>query len=274
MINFDKVPAYIRREIDAPQNMLRLGAKNRRVKQIQEWLNFHHCRTAIDGHYGPATAACVSDFQGARRRKRTGQVDAGTWNLLVKPLREALAAPDHLHNCSAQQAVLAVAEQHICQHPVEIGGENRGPWVRVYCEGNEGREWAWCAGFVSLIIQQAYFYRDARPPIHGSVSCDSLAAQAKQADCFVDKRQITHADYPWDDFGGCCVFLRRRTATDWTHAGFATSASGDPGSLVFSTIEGNTNDEGVREGFEACRRKRGVIHSHYDFIALDQVHRD
>lgn len=269
MINFKKVPRYIRREIDPPGKTLNLGMKNNSVKQVQEWLNFHKCRTVIDGDYGPATAACVSDFQKLMRRKQTGQVDNATWNLLVKPFRKALKAPTGIKNLTAPEALRAVAEQHIEQHPIEIGGDNCGPWVRLYCEGNDGRQWAWCAGFVSLIMQQAYFYRQQKSPIRGSVSCDTLAAQAKSSNLFFAGRKITSTNYNWNHFGGCCVFLRRRTPTDWTHTGFATYGIGESKDLVFSTIEGNTNDEGVREGFEACRRKRGVKSGKYDFIAFE-----
>ena len=267
-INFDKVPVYIRREIDAPKKVVKQGIRNSTVRRIQEWLNFHECRTVIDGDFGPATAACVRDFQAIKRKKTTGQVDAATWDLLVKPIRTALEAPAGIRDMTAQQAVLAVATQHVQQHPVEIGGDNCGPWVRLYCEGNDGREWAWCAGFVSLIMHQAYFYRQHKAPIKGSVSCDTLAAQAKSAGLFVEEREVTSSRYPWREFGAACIFLRRRTATDWTHAGIATDGQGTPTKLVFSTIEGNTNDEGVREGFEACRRKRGVIAGDYDFIAF------
>ncbi len=267
-INFDKVPAYIRREIDPPKKTVKRGARNQTVQRVQEWLNFHDCRTGIDGDFGPATQACVKDYQRLKRRSPTGEVDAATWNSLVKPMTTALKAPAKVINMTPQQAVLAVANQHVEEHPIEIGGANRGPWVRLYCEGNDGSHWAWCAGFVTLVMQQAYFYRNDKPPIKGSVSCDTLASQAKAAGLFVHEREVSSGRRPWGDFGAACVFLRRRTATDWTHTGFATAGAGNPAELVFSTIEGNTNDEGVREGFEACRRKRGVASSNYDFIAF------
>lgn len=267
-INFDKVPGYIRREIDPPSKTVKRGAKNQTAKRIQEWLNFHDCRTGIDGDFGPATEACVKDFQRMKRKSPTGEVDENTWKLLVKPMATALKPPSNVKQMAAQDAVLAVANQHVDQHPIEIGGANCGPWVRLYCEGNDGRQWAWCAGFVTLIMQQAYFYREDRPPIKGSVSCDTLAAQAKDAGLFVHEREITLGRMDWEEFGAACVFLRRRTSTDWTHTGIATAGNGNPAELVFSTLEGNTNDEGVREGFEACRRKRGVAGANYDFIAF------
>ena len=267
-INFDKVPAYIRREIDPPASPVVRDARNKTVGRIQEWLNFHDFRTGIDGDFGPATEACVKDFQRAKGKAASGKVDQATWELLVKPMTTALKAPTGVARMSAQAAVLAVANQHVEQHPIEIGGANRGPWVRLYCGGNDGRDWAWCAGFVTLVMQQAYFYRDARPPIRGSVSCDSLAAQAKEAGLFIPEREVSSGRKPWQEMGAACIFLRRRTDSDWTHTGIATDGTGEPRELVFSTIEGNTNDEGSREGFEACRRKRGVAGGNYDFIAF------
>jgi hypothetical protein len=54
----------------------------------------------------------------------------------------------------------------------------------------------------------------------------------------------------------------RRTATDWTHTGLVTASAAE----VFDTIEGNTNDDGNREGFEVCSRSRG--YQDKDFIRL------
>jgi len=38
------------------------------------------------------------------------------------------------------QMVVAYAEQYLEQHPREVGGQNKGPWVRLYMEGNEGSD--------------------------------------------------------------------------------------------------------------------------------------
>lgn len=265
-INFDKVPRYIRNEIDAPRRPVAQGSKNKTVQRIQEWLNFHECRTGIDSDFGPATASCVKDFQRKNRLAVNGKVNSLTWKALVAPVKQALKKP-YVSRSSSQAAVVkSIASQHVDQHPIEIGAPNEGPWVRLYCEGNEGRHWAWCAGFVTLIMQQAYFYRNIKAPIKGSVSCDSLAAQAKEAGLFVPGKAIARGDISWSSLGECCIFLRRRTATDWTHTGIAMDATGPHDALVFSTIEGNTNDEGSREGYEACRRKRGLGSGGYDFI--------
>ena len=40
-------------------------------------------------------------------------------------------------------------------NPREIGGQNMGPWVRLYMDGREGAEFPWCAGFVCFVLAQA-----------------------------------------------------------------------------------------------------------------------
>ncbi len=262
-IDFNKVPRYIRREIDYPGAQIRKGDRKRAVQQVQEWLNYHQCRTLIDSDFGPATEACVRQFQGNSGLPQSGRVNRETWNALVGPMKTALLAPDDIESMTDPQAVRAAANQHLAQHPVEIGGQNRGPWVRLYCAGNDGKEWAWCAGFVSMIMHQAYFYRGRKPPIEGSVSCDVLAAQAKQAAMFIPGKSVQRNQFNWRQFDECCIFLRRRVTSDWTHTGFGL----DRDRQVFMTIEGNTNDEGEREGYEACSRTRS-IDGDYDFIRI------
>jgi hypothetical protein len=46
----------------------------------------------------------------------------------------------------------------------------------------------------------------------------------------------------------------RHSPGDWCHTGFAVAGSG----TTFSTIEGNTNDDGSSNGFEVCARSRSV----------------
>jgi hypothetical protein len=57
------------------------------------------------------------------------------------------------------------------------------------------------------------------------------------------------------------LFLNRRTSTDWDHTGIVVKSVGEE---VFLTIEGNTNDDGSREGYQVCQRVRG--YEEKDFI--------
>jgi hypothetical protein len=264
--DFDLLPKHARKELDFGRSVFGRGASGLRVKRVQEWLCHHKIRTGVDGKFGPATARCVDEFQHKKSKNRTGKVDRATWEVLTQPLRDALARPATSSSGRVSRKVASIAKRHLKQHPIEIGGPNQGPWVRLYCEGNDGPDWAWCAGFVSYIMHQAYIFAGAQAPIRGSVSCDTLAAQAKEAGLFIPATEVVSGRVTWSDFGGCAIFLKRRTPTDWVHAGFALGMSGQGRDIVFSTIEGNTNDEGSREGYEACERKRSLQRSNYDFI--------
>jgi hypothetical protein len=124
-------------------------------------------------------------------------------------------------------------------------------------DGNEGTPWPWCAGFVTFILHQATESLNIEMPIPGSFSCDTLAAQAQAAGLFVSEAEARNSEIPPGS-----LFLVRRTDTDWSHVGIVEKAS----ELYFRTIEGNTNDDGDREGYEVCARWRG--YNDKDFILM------
>src|SRR5215813_10214762 len=117
------------------QKPLRKGDEQGQVKLVQEWLCLHGEHVVIDGDFGPATEAAVKDFQAKSGVGVTGIVDAGTFAQLVRPMTAALAAIP-ARGRSLGELVVAYAQQHLAQHPLEVGGQNRGPWVRLYMEGN------------------------------------------------------------------------------------------------------------------------------------------
>ena len=139
---------------------------------------------------------------------------------------------------------------------------NCGPWVRLYMKGNEGPQWPWCAGFDSFVLKQASQTLQQSTPIEDSFSCDSLAAQPKGAGILVTESELDQGITNREDWPVASIFLVRRTSTDWTHAGFVIEFDQE----TFDTIEGNTNDEGSREGYEVCVRSRG--YGKKDFIIL------
>ena len=255
-----QIPAHVQRELKYTK-MIRKGAKGARAKRVQEWVSLHGFATVVDSDFGPATRRAVQNFQGSKGLTADGKVGRETWNQLIAPLERTMAATVAA-SASGPQAVLRVARQHLKEHPREVGGQNRGPWVRAYMDGNEGYPWAWCAGFVTFVMRQAYSLLDRSRPIRGSFSCDYLAAQGQAKDLFVSDRDIKAGRFDVDDFGAAAIFLVRRTSTDWVHTGFAY----DIGGGIFSTVEGNTNDEGSREGYEVCTRIRGLAKK--DFVLL------
>ena len=236
------------------------GAKGTRARLAQEWLSLHGFHVTIDGQFGPASAAATRAFQQKKRRPVTGVVDRATFEALVAPMTAALAPLSPPANATLGRMVVAYARQHLAQHPREIGGQNMGPWVRLYMDGNQGPAWPWCAGFASFVMKQASATVSRPLPIKTSYSCDLLAAYATGAGCFCegDARLVpTKAVKPG------ALFLNRRVAGDWEHVGIVVSAEPD----VFHSIEGNTNDAGDREGYEVCQRVRG--YKNKDFVLLD-----
>jgi len=233
------------------------GNKGEKVRLIQEWLCLHGFHICIDGDFGPATDYVVRQFQRRKGLKVDGIVGKNTFARLILPMTDALR-PIPREEKSLGQMVVAYAKQHLEQHPREIGGQNKGPWVRLYMKGNEGPASPWCAGFVCSILEQACQSLSMPLPIKSSVSCDALATNAKEKGIFLseskitNRRQITPGSF----------FLRRRTPKDWVHTGIVIRAEDE----FFHTIEGNTNDDGSREGYEVCKGING--YKNRDFILI------
>ncbi|PIE14205.1 MAG: protein with peptidoglycan-binding domain protein [Rhodobacterales bacterium] len=223
---------------------------------MQEWLNLHGVGLVVDGDFGPITERQVKKFQTLKNIGQSGQVDQITFEKMTEPMN-AVLSPGAQAGESFADCVVRIAKLHLQIHPMEIGGQNRGPWVRMYMNGNQGINWPWCAGFVTFLMKQASELLGDAMPIKGSFSCDSLAAQAKASGRFVKESNAIAAGLPDGS-----LFLVRRTSTDWTHVGMVLGAT----SGFFETIEGNTNDEGSHEGYEVCKRVRGYARK--DFILL------
>ncbi len=262
------LPAFspaVTAELSSP-GAVAVGTTGRAARRVQEWLTFHGFRTPIDEDFGTAAERALQAFRDARGITVTGPLDPATWAELIAPMVRALSpvapvAP----GATFGDTVLAVARQHLEEHPIELGGANCGPWVRAYMNGNQGTPWAWCAGFVTFVMKQAAKIPGMAMPIDGSFSCDLLATQAERASLFISEKSLnaTPAKFATATLGTCCIFLVRSTASDWTHTGFAFDLKPNG---TFATIEGNTNDDGSREGYEVCKRFRS--RGSKDFIRL------
>lgn len=245
----------IRDEVEYDGEIMR-GQRGIAVRRVQEWLNLRNIGLVPDGDFGGVTERSVRIFQNRHHLAEDGVVGRETFETLVSPMISVLSR--HVAGeGDVTQTIVAIANRHLAVHPREIGGQNKGPWVRLYMDGHEGPPYAWCAGFVSFLMRQACEALDAAKPIAGSWSCDSLAAQAREKGRF-----LAEGDAAPETVRSGSLFLVRRTSTDWTHVGIVTETF----DTAFSTIEGNTNDEGSREGFEVCARLRG--YKNKDFVLM------
>lgn len=242
---------------------VRKGSLSPDVRRVQEWLTLHGLSVKCDGDFGPKTQEAVKAFQRRCGQDANGIVDAITFGLLVAPMKAVLDVPAALGPAEGAtrlgQLVTAVALQHAARTPREVGGANAGPWVRLYMDGNQGPEWAWCAGFATFIVRQAAEILGVPCPVTRTYSCDVLAQDAQRAVRFLRA--------PEDDAARAqvtpgCLFLRRRAPGDWDHTGIVVGREGS----MLRTVEGNTNAEGSREGVAArlrVRHMRGL-----DFVLL------
>jgi lysozyme family protein len=229
------------------------------VKRIQEWCCLHESRTAIDGDFGPATETAVKLFQQRNSLSVKGIVDRQTWTLLTAPMRRAIAPI--AHTGSLNEAVLAVAKQHLTQVPKEVGGNNMGPWVRLYMKGKEGEAQRWCAGFVCSLVLQAVSDLGGTMPFKRQVGVDALVKDAKDSGRFIGEASLGDPMVRRSKVVPGSLFVIRKSATDWTHVGIVTEVRDDN----FLTIEGNTNGDNV-DGGNATFSSRGF--GAKDFLLL------
>jgi hypothetical protein len=256
-------------------------------KEIQEWLCLASYHVAIDGEVGPATTAAARVYfeqqqDGGFGTRLTPDASQGVWGIALERLRASLYRamnPAFIAPLpSLPVAIVSIANAHLREHPREIGGDNMGPWVRLYMNGNEGRQWYWCAGFVTYVVRQAvdatavlvpvtamqdpstpvgYVPIPRTNPVPRAFSCDIMAEHAQASGRLETKIGGPRLPAPgW-------VFLHRRAPGDWDHTGIVTEAFTDH----FLSVEGNTNDDGSRNGYEVCARRRG--YKNMDFIRVD-----
>lgn len=225
---------------------------------IQEWLCLHGINIVIDGSFGPATEAAVKKFQLINILKSTGAVEGVTYGKLIEPLISALK-PIPVNGQSLRELIVAYAQQHLKQHPMQIGSRNMGPWIRYYMEGYKGSKLSWSACFVSSIVKQASLSLGIEPPLKTSYYHSELANNAKKSGLFLSERAVL-ADKSKLRSG--FIFLSREFPGYWTHSGIVIEIDDE----IILTIEANTNDEGSVEGYEVCQRIRN--YDSKDFIIV------
>jgi hypothetical protein len=136
----------------------------------------------------------------------------------------------------------------------EQGGENRGQVVEhflrgVHCPPGQ----PWCAAFVFHVGYHSHYDSASRIstwPLPDTASCQELFRFAKLRGALRDEPEVGD------------VFLKfDKTVQRYAHTGIVVSVDDQDLVLdrevhVCTTIEGNTNDNGSRDGYATLRRAR------------------
>lgn len=239
---------------------LKKGDTGRRVRLVQEWLTLRGEGVIIDERFGDATEFATALFQELAGLAVTGVVTRETWWRLCEPYTRAIRPlpPD---DRTLSELLLAYAEQHLASRAREVGGQNLGPWVRLYMNDVDGPDRYWCAGFAWFCLNQAAQSIGVPPPIARAESVPRLVAFARAAGLFVEAPPLaerTSVIRPGD------LFVERGGNFGWKHIGIVKEVH----EKVFVTIEGNSNDDHQDNSWEVCQRVRAYEYPTKDFISF------
>jgi len=262
------VKKHYLKELNIQSTYIKKGDKGDDVRRVQEWIalwtfkdsNFK-IGIARDGDFGPGTLRAVKKFQEFKNLQSDGIVGNITWRALTQPMVDAYTRTDEN---TIGNYILAYGKQHFKAVAREFT-QNIGPWVRAYMNGLEGAIYPWCMGFVQTVLDQAYtsmgkLFTDDIPFTY---SCDVVGEHALSKNKLIrnEKLKEDSSDVkPGDIFLVCS----KTNPHDWKHTGFVVKIEDG----VMHTLEGNTNDEGSREGYEVCKRERKINEQNLDVFRL------
>jgi hypothetical protein len=268
------------------------------VTELQEVMVNAGMQVDIDGDFGPQMLLALSDAVGTWGRstipswqiakdianqgldKTTGVIDfnrvAGPAKMaglavmsrLLEPFEEAVSLGTG-RGANLRTTLLAIAMAHLEYHPREIGGNNRGPWVRLYSHGAQGDGTAWCANFAARTVldqaeQNLVNNGVALPYPRGafdSGSCTEIAARTKRLGRLVSGSSLARAEAP------AHLAITRKGGDQYSHIGVVWGLSQDR--RVMSTVEGNASQTSTGPGVEWVTIKyHPVDPAKFDFVTL------
>ncbi len=252
-------------ELKTPFLPIKRGSTDKGVWRVQEWLVFHRFNpNGIDGDFGPGCEAAVRLFQTSRNLPATGIVDQATWDFLVAPMFAAQVLPETTYE-SFGMAVVAFARASLTAGAREVGGNNRGPFVREFLRGLQGEEMAWCLGAVSSWWLWASTAMNVPPPLNleldgiWSLWVPRMVQEAKDRGRFVRGLDPTMRGYMIKP--GSMGFLRGGQY-GWFHVFVVEEVRG----ARVITIEGNTNAGKGGEGDSVMRHDRDLRSADYAMV--------
>lgn len=241
------------------QGTVKPGSRGSAVLAVQQRLNQVGCGPVQeDSIYGIETQDAVELFQArfsdiaGTPLKVDGVIGPMTWGALFGG---ETTPPNVTPPTDILKRVLQVAsgEVGVMETPL---GSNRGPRVDQYLKAvgldPSSGSYAWCAAFVYWCFQQAAAASQALNPAIRDAGVLDLWSRAGAAGI----RRISSAEAnsnPGVVEPGCVFVIK--TGTVHGHVGFVEKVAG----MALTTIEGNTNINGSREGIGVFRRTGRTI---------------
>lgn len=244
-----------------PGRVLSAGSNGPDVVAIQQRLNTMGCGPiATDGAFGVQTAEAVQLFQ-ARSQDQFGnslQIDGRVGPTTWAALFGNSAVPSVATATSPVRAKVlevAAAEVGTMEDPL---GSNRGPKVDQYLRAAgldpATGSYPWCAAFVYWCFQNAAAQLSVPNPAIKTASVHTLWAEAGAKG--IDRISPEEVAQQPSLVEPGVVFVITTSATTG-HVGFVKQVDG----VILTTIEGNTNLGGSREGIGVFLRKSRHVDS-------------
>lgn len=227
--------------MEYPGVLIQRNSTGDAVKAIQARLGVQQT-----GLFGPTTEQCVTAFQRAQGLEADGIVGPDTWKALFAKEPETTDVGQ-----AALKLALAAQQAGVKEHPL---GSNRGPEVDEY-NRTAGAPLGsfWCMSFVYSMVKRAAQQLGVATPITQTASCSVLYNWAKKNGRLVAKPE------PGD------IFLCIGGESGHYHTGFVVKLLPNE---RFSTVEGNSNDDGSANGIEVAFRPNGRRLSSCHYVRL------
>lgn len=137
---------------------------------------------------------------------------------------------------------IAISQLGVEENPK---GSNSGPQVNQYLKSvGLGPGFAWCMAFVYWCVNEACKQLVIENPL---LKTGGVLYQLRHTKCRIIPVKSWQAVKPGDIF-----IMEFKNGKG--HAGIVKSIRNG----IVHTVEGNTNDEGSREGYEVCERERSI----------------
>ncbi len=242
--------------MEYPKRVIVKGEKDKKiVKEIQKKLNENGCGPVdVDGGFGPKTFNAVKLFQSRFTDQQgrplivDGKIGPISWAALFN-VKSIGPEPGPLPEFAKKVLAKAKSQIGVVEKP---RGSNSGPEVDAYLKSvGLGKGYAWCAAFVYWCYDEVSKSTGIKNPVYKTAGVmnhwnNTKGKKITSAAAVANPSLIKPGQVFIMSYGG-----------GLGHTGIVESVNGG----YLTTIEGNTNEGGSREGIGVFRRTGRKVNS-------------